>query len=216
LLKKLLDLIKLDLRAAPVDKAVTIFLGDYVDRGLDSSRVLSILSGGHLPTPAVFLRGNHEAMLLQFLANPEQASHWLSNGGFETLHSYQVDVRQVRMGAGQREAAGVLNANMPAPHRKLLSQTALHAKIGGYYFCHAGVRPKISLERQSEEDLLWIREPFLSFRGDFGCTIVHGHTPVSAPEILPNRINIDTGAYISGRLTSVALEGREQRFLTAS
>jgi serine/threonine protein phosphatase 1 len=92
---------------------------------------------------------------------------------------------------------------------------ASSARVGDYFFCHAGVKPGIALDAQSDRDLRWIRDEFLRSDEDFGAVVVHGHTPVEAPDVLPNRINIDTGAYLSGQLTCLVLEGEHKRFLTA-
>ena len=192
-----------------------MFLGDYVDRGPNSRGVLERLATERFPTPIIALRGNHEAMLFDFLAEPETASNWRRIGGLETLHSYGLDVSKVRAGRGYREAAEAFREALPNSHLDFLKKTLPCFSAGDYYFCHAGVRPGVPLDAQNEQDLLWMRDPFLSSQANFGKLIVHGHTPVTAPDIRPNRINIDTGAYISGRLTCLVLEADERRFLPA-
>jgi len=192
-----------------------VFLGDYVDRGPNSRGVLERLATERFPTPIIALRGNHEAMLFDFLAEPETASNWRRIGGLETLHSYGLDAGKVRAGRGYREAAEAFREALPISHLDFLKKTLPCFSAGDYYFCHAGVRPGVPLDAQNEQDLLWMRDPFLSSQANFGKLIVHGHTPVTAPDIRPNRINIDTGAYISGRLTCLVLEADERRFLPA-
>jgi serine/threonine protein phosphatase 1 len=117
------------------------------------------------------------------------------------------------MSGGMTALVAEFSRRIPSRHLNLLRSLTLSATIGDYFFCHAGVRPGIELERQREEDLLWIRDMFLESDEDFGKIIVHGHSPHAEPEVLPNRINIDTGAYATGRLTCLVLEGEERRFL---
>jgi len=124
-----------------------------------------------------------------------------------------VPVGKLMRGTNYREAAAGLEAALPDEHFKLLASLKTSVIGGGYFLCHAGVRPGIPLERQKAEDLLWIRDEFLKSTADFGRLVVHGHTPTEQPEILPNRINIDTGAFATGRLTCVVLEGAQPRFL---
>jgi serine/threonine protein phosphatase 1 len=205
--------IERDLVSQPKVETATIFLGDYVDRGPASRDVLARLSSGEFPTEIVPLRGNHELMLEQFLLYPETGASWRQNGGLETLHSYGVDLGDLRAGRYQDVAEGFRKA-LPPAHLDFVQETRLSLEVGDYYFCHAGVRPGVSLASQSEEDLLWIREPFLSSLDPFEKIVVHGHTPVIEPEIRPNRINLDTGAYITGRLTCLVLEEDCRRFLS--
>jgi len=204
--------IRADLGSAPAE-VVTIFLGDYVDRGPDSAGVLERLSGADFPTPIRALRGNHEEVVGQFFEDENVLETWRRFGGLETLHSYGVDVTEAARGAGYDRAQKSLAARMPPEHRMFLEQTDLAASYGDYFFCHAGVRPAVPLERQAARDLLWIREDFLEFNGSWSKIVVHGHTPVRSPEILPNRINIDTGAFATSVLTALVLEGAERRFL---
>jgi serine/threonine protein phosphatase 1 len=209
------DLIAADMRGAPVSRATTVLLGDYIDRGPDSRGVLARLAAGQFPTETLFLRGNHEAMLLDFLADPGTAMQWSEYGGLETMHSYGVDVRGLRQGSSVFEARDALRAALPASHLAFITATKLWHTSGDYFFCHAGVRPDLPLEAQRAEDLLWIREAFLQSNATFGKMIVHGHTPTIEPDIRPNRINIDTGAYVTGRLSCLVLEADTRRFLTA-
>jgi serine/threonine protein phosphatase 1 len=215
LLMELLALIASDLKCSPIGDAAIVTLGDYIDRGPDSRGVLERLAVQKLPAPIVALRGNHEAMLFDFLSEPQSAQEWRRFGGLETLHSYGLDVSELQKGRGFSEAAEKFREALPASHLDFLESTPLHYSAGDYYFCHAGIRPNVPLEAQEERDLLWMREPFISAQANFGKLVVHGHTPVAEPDIRSNRINIDTGAYISGRLTCLVLEADERRLLFA-
>jgi serine/threonine protein phosphatase 1 len=215
LLTQLVSLIETDLRTHSITRALIVFLGDYIDRGPDSKGVLEVLSSSHFPAPTIHLRGNHEAMLLAFLSRKQLGHLWLHSGGIQTLRSYGIDVSRLGTEHGMNEAASQLEAALPRPHRVLLESLPLYFSAGDYLFCHAGIRPGISYEQQREEDLLWVREEFLKSRKRHQKFIVHGHTPTPEPEIRTNRINIDTGAYMSGRLTCLALEDASARFIVA-
>jgi diadenosine tetraphosphatase ApaH/serine/threonine PP2A family protein phosphatase len=190
---------------------LTVTLGDYIDRGLDSRGVLDRLAVNPFPTSYIALKANHESMLEAFLADPALGRYWGSQGGEETLRSYDVLVRK-RM-RSYEAAADRLRAALPAAHVSFLQSLKTSLSHGKYFFCHAGVRPGIPLERQSDEDLLWIRDEFLDSKLNFGKVVIHGHTPVPEPEVRPNRINVDTGAFATGRLTCVALDEDGHRFL---
>jgi serine/threonine protein phosphatase 1 len=202
-----------DLDANPISDCVTVTLGDYIDRGPDSRGVLDRLVRNPFPTDFIALKGNHEALLEMFLDDPAVAEHWRRLGGLETLHSYGVPVGNLMMGANYEQAAKALELAVPDEHFKFLASLKTSIITGKYFLCHGGVRPGIALERQTVEDLLWIRDEFLNSTMDFGRIVVHGHTPSEQPEVLPNRINIDTGAFATGRLTCVVLESAEPRFL---
>jgi len=214
-LRRLHRAIVADAAAAPA-RRLLIYLGDYIDRGSDSRGVIEELCE---PAPAgferVFLLGNHEDFLLQALHDRSALLPWLSNGGDQTCRAYGLEPTAPPDGADDlflwlQEA---LVASLPARHRAFLEGLALSHSEGDYFFCHAGVRPDVALEAQSSEDLLWMREPFLSSRQSFGKVVVHGHTPSLAPECRGNRIGIDTGACYGGKLTALVLQGNEQRFL---
>lgn len=193
--------------------ALTVTLGDYVDRGPASRAVIERLAANPFPTPYVALRGNHEAMMEDFLADPAVGVQWRPQGGDQTLHSYGVGVPRLIAGKANVEAAERLRAALPESHVAFLSSLKTSLSHGRFFLCHAGVRPGVPLANQNEHDLLWIRGEFLKSRADFGKIVVHGHTPTPEPEVLPNRINIDTGAFASGRLTCVVLEDQGYRFL---
>lgn len=210
LLDALVRMIVEDARNATVRQKLLVFLGDYVDRGPDSRGVLDRLSG---PPPAgfgtIFLRGNHEQAMLDFMAAPEENDRWLDFGGDATLLSYGIRAQSMTPVA----AAAALEEALPARHRSFLQHLRLNVTIGDYFFVHAGVRPGVPLDAQSKDDMLWIRGDFLRSGKDFGKIVVHGHTICPAPEELSNRINVDTGAYASKRLSCVVLEGETRRFL---
>lgn len=194
-------------------RALTVTLGDYIDRGPDSRGVIEVLADNPFPTPYVALKGNHEALLEAFLTDPTVGDHWRRLGGLETLRSYGVPVGDPLIGKNFAEASLRLHDAMPAAHIEFLRSLRTSLTHGRYFFCHAGVRPGIALAKQSDDDLIWIRDVFLNSTVDFGKIVVHGHTPAPEPEERPNRINIDTGAWATGRLTCVALDDRGHHFL---
>jgi serine/threonine protein phosphatase 1 len=216
LLDRMIEAICRDLKAYPVEHALTVTLGDYVDRGPDSRGVVERLAENPFPTDFVALKGNHEEMLARFLRDPSVGGEWSRSGGLETLHSYGIDVGPLMRGRGCGAAAAAFEKALPPAHMAFFASLRVCLSIGRYFFCHAGVRPGIPFTHQQEHDLLWIREEFLHDRTDFGKVVVHGHTPSLSPEIRPNRINVDTGAFITGRLTCAVLEADRPRFLSAS
>ena len=186
----------------PVARSIEIFLGDYVDRGPSSRDVINRLLRRGSFRELIFLRGNHEVMFAEFLKDPSVLSRWQQVGGLETLMSYGL-----RGAISQPDImAEALDIALPEAHRNFLAGLRPSFVCGDFFFVHAGVRPGIPLANQSEEDLFWIRDEFLEHTGDFEKVIVHGHTPVRIPDFRRNRINIDTGAYMTGRLTCVAFE----------
>ena len=215
-LSQLIDRIRKDARDALGMRLVLVLLGDYVDRGLDSRRVIDLLLGDPLPGfETHFLKGNHDAWLLAFLDDPALGFAWLDAGGQATLLSYGAS-----MPPGPRTPARMawlrdeLSRLLPAEHREFLEALSSCHVEGDYVFVHAGVRPGVPIDQQREADLLWIRDEFLAAPDDHGAVVVHGHTIVGAPEVRANRIGIDTGAYATGRLTCLILEGASRRFLT--
>lgn len=212
LLHEMVERIDDDLYRRPVQHAVEVYLGDYIDRGSDSKAVIDILCRRLVQRNAVCLRGNHEAILEDFLEDPEAVYGWLRLGALSTLASYGVPVpppTQLTPVKLHRAFCSTL------PRSHVLFLQCLHNvyACGDYLFVHAGIRPGVPLEEQAREDLIWIRDEFLRSTADHGCTVVHGHTPVSYPEIRNNRINIDTGAVFSGRLTCAILEAASVSFL---
>jgi serine/threonine protein phosphatase 1 len=212
-LQEMAERVAADLKASSCQHAMTVFLGDYVDRGLGSMRVVERLARGEWPSSMITLAGNHEDLLLAFLENEGVLAVWRGLGGLETLHSYGVNVGPAMTGRDFRAVQADFAAVFPEHHRHFLETLKVSTVIGDYFFCHAGVRPGLPLDRQDRNDLLNIREPFLSSKGEHGKLVVHGHTPSVAPEIRPNRIGIDTAAYATGRLTCLILEKDQRRFL---
>jgi serine/threonine protein phosphatase 1 len=196
--------------------AVAVHLGDYVDRGVDSRAVLDRLTGDPLPgLQTVYLCGNHDAWMRGFLDNAEAGRGWLANGGRETLYSYGVPAwgRDPSLRELRRLRADLLAA-LPAAHRAFLDSLRLSWSEAGYLFVHAGLRPGVPLDRQAPGDLTGIRRPFLTSRARFdGALAVHGHTIVNHPQVHANRIAVDTGAYATGRLTALVIDGDELGFL---
>lgn len=215
LLERLLGQIEDDAASDPVKRNMLIFLGDYVDRGLQSKAVLDRLSGDLIPGfERVFLKGNHEQAMLQFLEDAAFGKTWKYYGGLETLHSYGVtELTRTDDPAAFEHARERFAAALPDAHLHFLKSLALSVEFGGYFFAHAGVRPGVPLNRQIEEDLLWIREGFLDSDRSFGKTVVHGHTPGEEVVIRSNRIGVDTGAYMTGVLTALVLEGTNRRLV---
>lgn len=205
-----------DAQSRVTTRRIIVYLGDYIDRGPDSRAVIDLVRSDHPQGfEKVWLRGNHEEFLIRFLDEAYSGHNWLANGGGETLASYGIDV-EAEMAVGDLAALQTrLHHRMPHRHRDFLEETVLSYRIGDYFFAHAGVRPGIPLDRQRPKDLMWIREEFLDATVDHGAFIVHGHTPVIAPEIMPNRADIDTGAVFTGRLTALALFADEQSIIQA-
>ena len=215
LLDQLLAAIERD--AGSIDAAIPtlVFVGDYIDRGPDSAGVIERLTGG-VPEGfrAVCLKGNHEVMMLDFLEQPERLDQWLMNGARETLASYGIDVHGIDRGNVDKvKCRNSLRAAIPETHRNFFDSLRLTETIGDYLFVHAGIHPDKPLDRQDPYDLVWIREEFLNSSKTFGKIVVHGHTPGDTPEIRPNRIGIDTTAWLSGRLTALRLYEDTQKFL---
>jgi serine/threonine protein phosphatase 1 len=214
LLDRLVDKISRDIDQHGYRDCLTITLGDYIDRGPDSRGVLERLSRNPFPTPYVALRGNHEILLERFLDNPATAEQWRRFGGLETLYSYGLPVGDLLLGKSFEEAARTMKDAVPPEHRTFLSSLRNWISVDGCFFCHAGVRPSVPLAQQNVNDLLWIRDEFLNSTQDYGKMIIHGHTPNIWPEVKPNRVNIDTGAFATGRLTCLVIEDRMRgRFL---
>lgn len=217
LLEKLLQTIRADALGGPAsEKPILIFLGDYIDRGFQSKEVIDLLLGDLVsPFETHFLKGNHEAAMLQFLDEPAMGPRWAEFGGAETLVSYGVRPPRSRTSLDDWAiASGQLNSLLPPAHLVFLKNLHVSVRIGDYMFVHAGVRPGVDLARQSEQDMLWIREEFLNDKRPIGAVVVHGHTPATRPYRDARRIGIDTGAYLSGRLTAARFEHDGVHFLS--
>lgn len=216
LLDEILERIDADLATNPASLSIEVFLGDYIDRGPASREVLDRLVVRKRTFRSVFLKGNHETYITNFAANPSILEDWQRLGGLETLMSYGVAPSINANAAEQLQLAAAFDQALPDSHREFLGDLKTSFDCGDFFFVHAGVRPGIPLVKQREEDLLWIRQDFLMSEGDFSKIVVHGHTPVLEPEIRPNRINIDTGAYATGRLTCLKLEDDHIDFIKAA
>ncbi|HEV7274656.1 MAG TPA: metallophosphoesterase family protein [Devosiaceae bacterium] len=204
--------------AGVVGEKWLVMLGDYVDRGPASAGVID-----HLLAPPPFgfrrlcLKGNHEAMLLEALSDATALLHWLSFGGDATLASYGMDqaaiekLRQGQLRGGARRQ--LLAAHLPDEHLEFLRGLPIVLSMPGYIFVHAGLRPGVPLADQQESDLLWIRDLFLEAEHDHGAVVVHGHTPVQQPFVSRTRIGIDTGCFMSGRLTALRIDAEGTRIL---
>jgi serine/threonine protein phosphatase 1 len=202
------EMIAEDMAARPAERTTLVHLGDFVDRGPDSAQVVDWLIN-QPPVPAdqiVNLMGNHEHMMLAAVAvvDRDAPSQWMINGGADSLLSWGIS-RTVP----PAEWAG----RLPLQHLIFLRDLAISHRIGPYLFVHAGIRPGVPLDQQSRQDMMWIREPFLSSTADHGAVVVHGHTPKRDPIVQPNRIAIDTGAVLGGALTCVVLEDDQLGFL---
>lgn len=217
LLQRMQALIQADTPLHPDKRKVIVFLGDFIDRGPNSRDVVETLAAWDPPDcDLVCLRGNHEAVLLDFLAGADTGAQWLSYGGLEAILSYGVALERVPSTATAFEdLRHRLLAAIPDHHVAWLESLPLTHQEGDYMFVHAGVRPRIPLDQQEEQDLLWIRDEFLTFGGTFGAMVVHGHSIRYEAEVKTNRIGIDTGAYATGRLTCLVLEGERRWLLTA-
>ena len=209
-LANLHEIIAEDLARRPVDSAVLLHIGDYVDRGAASAGVLQrLLSGSPVPgTRMVNLLGNHDDTMLHALSGDRPAAtDWLFTGGRPTLESYGIDPDSPRESWPE---------SVPPEHLAFLRNLTLAHREGDYLFVHAGIRPGVPLDQQAREDLLRMRQPFLYSEMSFGAVVVHGHTPVKQPVIRHNRIAIDTGAVFGGWMTCLVLEGETLGFLTAA
>jgi serine/threonine protein phosphatase 1 len=198
-------------------RRVLVYLGDYFSRGLDSRAVVERVLDWRPPGwEVVALRGNHEDLILRFLDGELRTGlHWLDYGGVEALAHYGIPMadpaaRDEATAAALRER---LLGALPAAHMDFLLGLVASHREGGYFFAHGGVLPGVPLEAQRERDLVWIRKRFLLSGADHGAVVVHGHCISPEPEVRPNRIGIDTGAYESGVLTCLVLDGEERSFL---
>ncbi len=200
-------------RDEPIDWRI-IHLGDYTDRGPDSRGVLDFLLAATRSDDRILtLAGNHDLGFLDFLDDPDPDALFMRFGGIETARSYGVTFDQQRSDPFEPFHA-MLAQNVPTGHIALLRNSPFSVAFGDFFFCHAGIRPGVPLNRQDPEDLVWIREGFLDQAGLHAKVIVHGHTIVPAPAILPNRVGIDTGAYRTGMLTALVIDGDEKRFIS--
>lgn len=190
-----------------------VLLGDYVDRGPDSRGVLDLLVGYRDDPRFVLLGGNHDFGFVEFLDAPSAASLFARHGGVQTAASYGVQA-DFRSDFGAEQTRNALLAAIPGDHVDLLENLGRSFSFGDFFFCHAGIRPGIALDEQDADDLIWIREDFLNWPDLHPKVIVHGHTPQPEPEILANRVNVDTLAYRSGVLSALAIFNDSKKLLS--
>jgi serine/threonine protein phosphatase 1 len=206
-LRRVFTAIDYHLRRARSTRAIHVFLGDYIDRGPGSRETIDLLIERSRRHETIFLKGNHEAMLYEVLLNPHTFSEWKEYGGFQTLMSYGLAPSLNPDQEEQKALMAALARRIPLPHRRFFDGLRSKFLCGDFFFAHAGVKPGVPLRQQRDDDLLWIRDEFLQSDENFGRFIVHGHTPVPKPDIRHNRINIDTGAFATGNLTLLTIQG---------
>lgn len=206
LLDELLSRVNADIALRPTVKPVFVFLGDYIDRGPCSRETIDRLIEHSGTNECVFLKGNHEQIAIKCLSDPSLFDRWMRLGGVETLVSYGVAPGSLSNGKQIVELQSAFHGALPQAHFRFFRDQQTSFACGDFFFAHAGVKPRVELSRQAENDLLWIREEFLSSNEDFGKIVVHGHTPTREIEVRANRINIDTGAFATGRLTCLVIE----------
>ncbi len=216
LLNELLARISSDIALRPTVRPLYVFLGDYIDRGSASCETIDRLIEHGKTHESVFLKGNHELIAIKCLSDRGLFDQWLRLGGLETLVSYGVPAETLANGKQIAELQSAFHGALPQAHFRFFRDLKNSFECGDFFFAHAGVKPNVELSRQKENDLLWIRGEFLSSRDDFGKIVVHGHTPTREIEVGPNRINIDTGAFATGRLSCLVLEGEELSVIDTS
>lgn len=195
---------------------LVVFLGDYIDRGPASFQVVEhLLRPSDLGLRRLALCGNHDDVFSKFIAEPQRYMDWLDLGGEQTLMSYGIDVGHLNL--RQKSKSGdlkrLLADAVPASHVEFLAHLPILLKVGDLVFVHAGLRPRVQISEQEDEDLMWIREPFLAQGPGWAITVVHGHTPSNEPSIGPGRIGIDTGAFYTGKLTVLKIDGETKVFV---
>jgi serine/threonine protein phosphatase 1 len=216
LLNELLARISSDIALRPTVRPLYVFLGDYIDRGSASRETIDRLIEHGKTHETVFLKGNHELIAIKCLSDRGLFDQWLRLGGLETLVSYGVPAETLANGKQIAELQSAFHSALPQAHFRFFRDLKNSFECGDFFFAHAGVKPNVELSRQKENDLLWIRGEFLSSKDDFGKIVVHGHTPTREIEVGPNRINIDTGAFATGRLTCLVIENSSLSLIDTS
>lgn len=216
LLQEMHRLIQLQNQKSPPFDWVVVHLGDYIDRGLQSRGVIDFLIDGQRKNHRILaLAGNHDVGFLDFLNTGDTYGLFARHGGRQTALSYGVNIdfnNDLSIASGRE----LLKEAVPTAHRDFLRRLPRSIMFGDFFFCHAGIRPGVELEHQNPEDLIWIRSEFLDDMRHYSKVIVHGHTPATEVEIRPNRVNLDTGAYASGRLSAIMIDGSSKSFLEAT
>lgn len=214
LLQDLVARIEADNGARPPSDVHVVMLGDLIDRGPQSREIVDFfLTAAPSFAKWHFIMGNHEEMLLKLIDQPDAAllPQFLRYGGRETFESYGAPQRV--LDTPDLFSPDTLPFYVPEAHRIFLRRMDDGIQVGDYFFTHAGVRPGVPIDQQDQQDLRWIRREFLDSEADHGTIVVHGHTVLDEVEVRPNRIGIDTGAYKSGKLTALGLEGTERWFI---
>lgn len=212
LFQALVDAIERDDSQRGPAETTVILLGDLVDRGPDSAGVIATAREWAKRRKVRMIAGNHEEMFLLAFDRENALRNFLRFGGQETILSYPVDAQAFQL-ADFDEAQAMMGDAVPIEDREFLEGFEDSVRIGDYLFVHAGIQPGIALDEQRRHELRWIREPFLSHDGCHGCVIVHGHSITEDVDVRHNRIGIDTGAFMSGRLTALGLEGTARWFI---
>lgn len=190
-------------------RALIVLLGDYVDRGPHSSQVIDhLISTTDHEIPRIALCGNHDDVFLRFVRNPYDLDAWLDFGGRKTLSSYGIEIQEAPRSLLKRPEylQALLSDAIPKDHLEFLESLPVMLRVGHYVFAHAGLRPGVPLSAQSDNDLMWIREPFLEIGPKLPYLVIHGHTPCKDVDFGPSRVAVDTGAYYSGRLSVLKIE----------
>jgi len=214
LFEELIRSIEADDVARGSARSIVILLGDLIDRGPDSAGVVARARAWSQQRDVRLIMGNHEEMFLDSFTKQGVLRSFMRYGGHVTMLSYGIPQRLLAE-ADSEELQQLMAEAVPQEDRDFIAGFEKMVRMGDYVFVHAGVRPDQPLERQTGQDCRWIREPFLSHAGDFGGVVVHGHTVTEGPEVLPNRIGIDTGAFLSGKLTAIGLEGTQRWLIQA-
>jgi serine/threonine protein phosphatase 1 len=213
-LDQLLEAIDADDEARGPAETTLVFLGDLVDRGPDSRGVVERAIKAAGSRRCVFLMGNHEEILIHTWEGDRRTAGLFHRvGGRETMLSYGISAHDYD-GLDLPGLVAEVGARVPPEHIAFIRRFADSWRAGDYLFVHAGVRPGVALDAQSPADLRWIRREFLDDDRDHGAMVIHGHSITEAPDVQPNRIGIDTGAFASGKLTAIGLEGATRWFLT--
>lgn len=218
LLRDLLRRIEAHSNGLPSPRGLhVLLLGDVVDRGPDSAKVLRFLHDWSRNTQGqLMLLGNHEEVMLRVYGGEARLlTPWLRIGGRETLESFGLKIprREEREDTSFTKLIGEV---LPRELMDFVAGWPLTAQSGDYYFCHAGVKPGVALNRQDRKDLIWIRDEFLQSARDHGATVVHGHSISPEVDFQSNRIGLDTGAYKSGILSALYLEGMERQVIATA
>ena len=212
LFEALIEAVESDDRASAPARTIIVLLGDLVDRGPDSAGVVERAMRWAAERQVFLLAGNHEEMFLESFENTGVLRHFLRHGGRQTVLSYGIP-RATYDATSLEELQVLMRDTVPLSHREFLASARDHLEAGDYLFVHAGIAPEVPLEEQQRHHLRWIREPFLDYTAPHAHMVVHGHTITDAIDVRRNRVGIDTGAYRSGRLTALVLEGTSRRIL---